>query len=162
MQLADHTELLFILYEEYLQLKKSGESFDKFVFWGEMLINDFDDIDKYLVDARRLFTNIKDLKEIETDYLLPEQIEVISRFWQSFLYPDTQSDKKSSFASLWQILYNLYANFRHRLAAQGSAYEGMAFYEVANRAQRGDLVLPDADRFVFIGFNAITNSHTAR
>lgn len=158
MQLADHTELLFILYEEYLQLKKSGESFDKFVFWGEMLINDFDDIDKYLVDARRLFTNIKDLKEIETDYLLPEQIEVISRFWQSFLYPDTQSDKKSSFASLWQILYNLYANFRHRLAAQGLAYEGMAFYEVANRAQQGDLVLPDADRFVFIGFNAITKA----
>ena len=100
MQLADRTELLFTLYEEYLLLKKNDESFDKFVFWGEMLVNDFDDIDKYLVDARRLFTNIKDLKEIETDYLLPEQIEVISRFWQSFLYPDTESNKKTSFASL--------------------------------------------------------------
>lgn len=158
MQLADRTELLFTLYEEYLLLKKNDESFDKFVFWGEMLVNDFDDIDKYLVDARRLFTNIKDLKEIETDYLLPEQIEVISRFWQSFLYPDTESDKKASFASLWQILYDLYSNFRNRLSAQGLAYEGMVFREVASSAREGSLILPDADRFVFIGFNAITTA----
>lgn len=160
-QLADHIELLFILYEEYIRLKKSDESFDKFVFWGEMLVNDFDDIDKYLVDAQRLFTNIKDLKEIETDYLLPEQIEVISHFWHSFLYPNTNSDKKTSFATLWQILYDLYNSFRQRLASQGIVYEGMAFREAAIRAQEGNLVLPDADRFVFIGFNAITKAEKA-
>lgn len=46
-----------------------------------MLLGDFDDVDKYMVDARQLFTNIHDLKEIDEFYLTEEQIEIVKRFW---------------------------------------------------------------------------------
>ena len=53
LQPVDKIELLFTIYEEYCRLRQSDEPFDKFVFWGEMLASDFDDVDKYLVDASK-------------------------------------------------------------------------------------------------------------
>jgi len=47
LNIADNIKLLFELYTIYKQVKKSEESFDDFYFWGEMMLNDFDDIDKY-------------------------------------------------------------------------------------------------------------------
>jgi hypothetical protein len=51
-----------------------------------MLFDDFDDIDKHLVDARDLFRNVSDLKEIDLlfDYLTEEQKNAIRVFWQDF------------------------------------------------------------------------------
>lgn len=60
--LIDRISLLVTLYKKYIELRKSNETFDNFVFWGDMLLGDFDDVDKYMVDARQLFTNIHDLK----------------------------------------------------------------------------------------------------
>ncbi len=76
---ADRTTLLFRLYTIFIRVSKSTESFDDFVYWGEMLLNDFDDVDKYVVDAQKLFTNITDLHAIDTefDYLEEEQIAII-------------------------------------------------------------------------------------
>lgn len=79
--LIDRISLLVTLYKKYIELRKSDETFDNFVFWGDMLLGDFDDVDKYMVDARQLFTNIHDLKEIDEFYLTEEQIEIVKRFW---------------------------------------------------------------------------------
>ena len=51
LQTAENEILLFELYKAYCRVKKSPGSFDDFYFWGDMLLNDFDDVDKYLVDA---------------------------------------------------------------------------------------------------------------
>ena len=64
-QSADRIRMLFTLYDVYIEKSRSSETFDEFLYWGEMLLNDFDDIDKYLVDARKLFSNVTDLHEIE-------------------------------------------------------------------------------------------------
>ncbi|MGM0504906.1 MAG: PD-(D/E)XK nuclease family protein, partial [Bacteroidota bacterium] len=48
LTIADPIKILFELYQIYKQAKKSEEPFDDFYFWGEMMLNDFDDIDKYL------------------------------------------------------------------------------------------------------------------
>ena len=50
----DLISLLVTLYKKYIELRKSDETFDNFVFWGDMLLGDFDDVDKYMVDARQL------------------------------------------------------------------------------------------------------------
>jgi hypothetical protein len=68
LQLAGNEILLFELYREYRKLKKGAESFDEFYFWGDMLLNDFDDVDKYLVDASQLFRNIQDIKLIDQQF----------------------------------------------------------------------------------------------
>ena len=58
--LIDRISLLVTLYKKYIELRKSNETFDNFVFWGDMLLGDFDDVDKYMVDARQLFTGLRD------------------------------------------------------------------------------------------------------
>lgn len=80
--------MLFTLYDIYIRQSGSTETFDEFLYWGEMLLNDFDDIDKYMANARMLFSNVTDLREIENDFdfLSDEQIAAIRSFWSSF-YP---------------------------------------------------------------------------
>ena len=58
------------------------ETFDEFYFWGEILLADFSDIDRYLVNAKDIFTNISDIKQIESifDYLTTEQKKVLEHF----------------------------------------------------------------------------------
>lgn len=154
----DRIALLFMLYRIYKERKNSDEPFDDFVFWGEMLLNDFDDVDKYMVDAAQLFTNIHDLKEIDEFYLTEEQIEVIKRFWGHFFFPDTNSPQKQEFISLWEILYPLYDDLRSELKQQGLAYEGMIFRDVAERAKANEAFDLPYEQVVFIGFNAITEA----
>ena len=160
LHLVDKIELLFTLYEEY---GPDRESFDKFVFWGEMLAGDFDDIDKYLVDASQLFANIKDLKDLDQPYLTPEQIAVIQQFWGTFNAMSSDNEKKKEFSSLWDVMYNLYRNVRSRLLEKGVGYEGMVFRQAAERARNHQLpplhtlrTTRKCNRIVFIGFNAIT------
>ena len=78
---GERIRLIAELYKVYSACH--DEPFDKFYFWGEMLLNDFDTIDKYRVDADALFRNIYELKELESDvsYLTAEQLEVIRQFW---------------------------------------------------------------------------------
>src|SRR5450759_4825058 len=79
LQTAGNEVLLFELYKVYSKLKKTPESFDDFYFWGDMLLNDFDDVDKYLVDAALLFQNVQDIKNIDHQFggLTDIQIEII-------------------------------------------------------------------------------------
>lgn len=74
------------LYKIFKTETGSQETLDDFYFWGELLISDFDDVDKNLVDADRLFTNLQDLKAIMDDYsfLNKEQEEAIHQFFQNF------------------------------------------------------------------------------
>lgn len=99
-----------------------------------MLLNDFDDIDKYMADARMLFTNVTDLREIENDFsfLSPEQIAAIRTFWSSF-YPKGDTPNQEQFLAVWQILYALYTDLREALATEGKGYEGMIFGKLSNR-----------------------------
>ncbi|WP_025864700.1 hypothetical protein [Prolixibacter bellariivorans] len=85
LHVADPLTLVFYLYEIYREVTGSEESFDDFYFWGEMLVNDFDDIDKYNVDAVGLFQNISDLKEIDLlfQYYDEESREHMTGFWRS-------------------------------------------------------------------------------
>ena len=153
-QTADRISQLFLLYKHYIRLSKADESFDDFLYWGELLLNDFDDIDKYMVDAHQLFRNLSGLKEIEQefDYLSEEQIDAIRTFWNHFnKRGDAQNHQH--FLALWQILSDLYTDFRAALAAEGKAYEGQLFREVAE--QEGAYELP-YERIVFVGLNALS------
>ena len=80
---ADRLRLVAELHKVYSNYHE-GE-FDEFYHWGEVLVSDFDMVDKYMVDASQLFANIGDLKELEADmsYLSAEQIAMINRFWRT-------------------------------------------------------------------------------
>ena len=84
--MAEPLELLFCLYRCNQSVLNRAETFDEFYYWGEVLLGDFDDVDKYLVDAKMLYANILEIKEIDAlfNYLTDEQIAVIKRFWAGF------------------------------------------------------------------------------
>ena len=172
----DRTALLFHLYSIYdgLSTRRERETFDQFVFWGDMLLSDFDDVDKYLVDADKLFSNVRDLKEIDSRFagFTDEQIKVIKSFWQSFnpdrFYPE--GDKHEVFGQTWAILSQLYHAFREKLKSQNLAYEGMMEREVVEHLLKNEHPLnsTDADandnvfsklhynKVVFVGLTAVS------
>lgn len=159
MHPADKIQMLFRLYELYKQRSGSSESFDEFIYWGEMLLNDFDDIDKYMVDARMLFRNVSDLKSLDDDfnYLSPEQVQAIRSFWSSF-YPKGDSPNQQHFLELWEILYDLYAGLRTSLAKDGCGYDGMIFREVVEQLEKEPMSDFLFDQVVFVGLNALSIS----
>ena len=123
---AETLSLIIKLYKSYTAVSGSSEKFEDFYFWGNMLLADFDDIDKYLVDAKDLFSNLIALKELDLNfpYLTEEQIKAIHRFWKSF-NPEKFSQEQQEFLKVWDKLYATYTHFKTHLAETGICYEGM-------------------------------------
>ena len=153
----DRLTLIFMLYRIFVEKSGSKETFDQFYFWGNLLIEDFNEIDKSLVRADDLFANLRDLKELDAryDYLTPEQRELIARFWKGFsqqLERDL-SKPKQAFLTFWNVLYRVYAAYRTHLQQLGLGYEGMMTRTVAE-----SLGQQDAGKsflhLAFVGFNA--------
>jgi RecB family exonuclease len=162
-QFPDALPLVFELHQVYLQRMRQddpnfGESFEQFASWGEMLLKDFDELDKYLVDARQLFTNIKELKEIDDFFsLAPENLSAVRTFWQSLRGEGGEpNDLQQRFLKIWQILYDVYAAFVERLRSRNMAYDGMAYRLWVDQLEAG-AQLPFL-KTVFIGFNALSTA----
>ncbi|MBR3887206.1 MAG: PD-(D/E)XK nuclease family protein [Alistipes sp.] len=157
LEVGDKVRLITELYRIYAEYHPS-ESFDKFYFWGEILLSDFDLIDKYMIDADMLFSNLYDLKELEADlsYLSEEMRQVISTFWSNFTDETTLSPEKRKFLKMWASLAPIYHRFRERLTSLGIAYTGMIYRSAAERIAQGDAPEEDGLRYVFIGFNALS------
>ena len=151
----DQNSLIIELWRVYSKTTSTLESLDDFYFWGEMMLSDFNDIDKYMVDAEDLFRNIQSLKEIDYgfDYLSDEQLEYLSKFWRIVLN-SKGSDDKNSFLSIWEKLFPIYINFKSKLKAEGKAYEGMLYRDVVENLDR-HIKEVDGKNFAFIGFNAL-------
>jgi CRISPR/Cas system-associated exonuclease Cas4 (RecB family) len=159
--IADQLTLLFTLYEVYISVTNSNESFDQFLFYCEMLLADFDDLDKYLVDAGMLYKNLSNLKEIEAyyDYLDEAQIKAIEQFWRTFA-ESKPSEEKQKFSSLWNVLYKIYLQFNSKLSELGLAYEGGAYRQAIASLKEGDIDIREK-YVVFVGFNALNNCEIA-
>ena len=161
LQQADPVSLVLKLQEVYSKVTGHQEPLDEFFFWGEILLADFDDVDKYLLNADDLFRNISDLKELETqfDYLSEEQKRAIDEFWGN-LDKVPHSFNKEKFIGIWIKLAAIYHRFTEVLKQNSIAYSGMIYREVAEKIS--DL-LPalNAKKYVFIGFNALNNCEKA-
>lgn len=152
---GDRVRLITELYKVYSEFHT--EPFDKFYFWGDMLLTDFDTIDKYRIDAQMLFRNISEIKEIEADisYLTPAQLQILS-FWSSLGEEADLSEEKRRFLAIWKTLGPVYRKFRRRLASLGIAYNGMVQRAAADRIAEGAFAFLEPRRYVVAGFNALS------
>ena len=171
----DRVTQLLELYQAYVEVfyahnQQSGlkpESLDEFIFWGEVILSDFNDVDKYLVDPKQLFANVSDFKQLQDtfSYLTETQRAAIEGFVSHFSDMTgrltVNLDVKGRFLMLWNLLYDLYKKFNERLSAKDDAYEGMVYRALAERLKAIPVadVLSDAFdvdvRFVFVGLNAL-------
>ena len=154
---GDKVRLITELYKIYAEYHPA-ETFDKFYFWGEVLLSDFDLIDKYMIDADMLFRNLCDLKELEADlsYLTPEMRQVISTFWSHFTPVESLTEEKQKFLGIWLTLAPVYHRLQERLRELKMAYPGMIYRSAVENIESGNGA-PDTSRhYVFIGFNALS------
>ena len=168
---ADRVSLLLDLYECYKALNPRHETLDEFIFWGDVILGDFDDVDKYLVEPERLFANVAEFKEIQDSYsyLTENQRRAIESFISHFsgeghltVNPDSDNPNvKERFLQVWNILLPLYNSFRERLSGKGQAYEGMVYRSLAARLDSESAVdvlnaaFGDVGEYVFVGLNAL-------
>ncbi|MFP4060174.1 MAG: PD-(D/E)XK nuclease family protein [Bacteroidales bacterium] len=156
LQVADHLTLVTMLFKSYISVTGSRETLDDFFSWGETLLSDFDDVDKYLVDAQQLYNNIGDLKEIEArfEYFNDEQLKVISTFWDN-IQKSRSSREKEEFLNVWDKLFDVYLLFKNELKTRNIAYEGMLYREVVDDIKKNGLPPMKYTKLVIVGFNAL-------
>jgi len=160
-RVPDKLELVHRLHGSYQQIINaagaSSEPFDQFYFWGDMLLRDFDEIDKYLVNAEQLFKDLRNQKELDSsfDYLTDEQRKFLREFWSSF--DETLNENKKKFIEVWVKLFELYKAFRSQLEGEGLAYEGMLHRRVAEGIKT-ETLRRNPTEIKFVGFNALTKA----
>lgn len=152
---AEKLRLITILHEVFRNVTGSTESLDEFYFWGEVLLADFDDIDKYLINAKDLFQNIAGLKDIEHhfDYLTEEQKATLQRFWGSLgSWKEWEHERK--FVTVWEKLFEVYDSFRNELRKVNAGYPGMIMRDGVENYGVGTLT-ENLTGYIFIGLNAL-------
>ncbi|MCA6378650.1 MAG: PD-(D/E)XK nuclease family protein [Cytophagales bacterium] len=145
------------LYQAFKKVTGSTEKIDQFYYWGEMLLRDFDELDKYMVNAEFLFRDISNLKEVDQyfDYLTEEQKIFLKDFWQSVEF--STEETRNRFLSLWKNLYPVYKEFQESLLKDGTAYAGMIHRLVAEGLM-AQTAATSEKKTIFAGFNALTTA----
>lgn len=150
------SELMLIgtLYHVYGALSPSSESFDQFYPWGKLLLNDFDEIDKYLVQPTHIFSYIEAQKRIDETYELSEEkIAVLAKFFGSI--NESNAPIKEKFLKIWELLLPIYVEFNHRLAKNNYIYTGKLYREFYDKIIKEDKIFSSKNLW-FCGFSALT------
>lgn len=154
--LTDRIQLIFELFSSYNKISGTSENFDDFFYYSEILLADFDDIDKNMVNAADLFKNLADLKSIDYGYtyLSENQLNAIRQFWSSFS-GGKPSQTREDFLRFWDLLLKLYISFKERLKQKNMAFEGMMYRDVADAVLKDNSLVLQFEKYVFVGFNAL-------
>lgn len=175
---ASHDDKLFQLYNCYRSvLERHGHAeqakdFDKFIFWGDMILSDFDDIDCSMADARMLYKNLKDLKSITADYLSEEQKKVIRDIWGdtpmtesigTFWYhtghgEDHEQPIKRKFLALWQILTEIYEDFVASMRERRLGTKGMIALDAVQSIKNEPIERLRKQKYVFVGHSELNTA----
>ena len=148
---ADPIKLICDIHKSFTKCTGIDETLDHFYGWGQLLLADFDDIDKNMADADSIFCNLKDIHELDDiSYLDDEQKEMLKRFFANFS-DDIDSELKKRFLSLWSHFGDIYHDYNRRLTEQGIGYEGAIYRKVASE----ETLHLKYDKYLFVGFNLI-------
>ncbi len=149
LTVGDPIKLICDLHKSYVRCTGLSESLDRFYGWGQLLLADFDDIDKNMADARQVFANLANLHELDDiSYLDDIQKDALRRFFGSII-DNHDSRLIRKFIDFWSHLYNIYEDYRQLLRQQGIGYEGMLYRDVA----QDENICFQYDRYLFVGFN---------
>ena len=131
----------FELYQCYKDIFEEPGNFDSFHNWSSQVLNDFNEIDRYLIPETEVFKNLKDIKEIE-----------------SWSFNSTElSPGQIKFMDFWENLGELYHAFNKRLADKKIATKGKIYRDIASQPEKY-LTNTKYNKIYFIGFNALSKS----
>ncbi len=140
---ATNTQQLFILYQTYLkQQPVPQDNFHTFSKWGQTLLQDFNEIDRYLIDAEKLFDNLSAIQEVEHWSLQSDKTQMMQDYLQ-----------------FWNNLEFLYHDFNQGLLKQGLGHQGLV-YRTASEKLEKYLKINTGKTFIFLGFNALNTAES--
>lgn len=149
LKVADPIKSICDLHKTFVKCTGIDETLDHFYGWGQLLLADFDDVDKNMVDAKQLFANLSDIHELDdVSYLTDYQKEMIRKFFSNFT-DDHNSELKKRFLQLWCHFYDIYTEFNQRMTEQGLAYEGALYRSVVSN----ESIEFRHKKYLFVGFN---------
>ena len=137
---VDPIELLFEFYEVYLSItEKSGQkSFEVFANWAKTLLQDFNEIDRYLLDPSHVLSYLKDIEDIKK-----WGIEV-----------ENKTQLLENYIDFWKLLPNYYQSLYNHLLNKGIGYQGLIYREAVNNINHFSNSIKEK-KYVFAGFNAL-------
>jgi hypothetical protein len=143
-QYTPNTELLFVFYEVYIRNTPQSqiEPFDTFSKWAQILLQDFNELDRYLIEPNHVFDYLSAIKEIETDHwsLDEEPTPYIKNYLQ-----------------FWNRLKHYYADFTKELLENKKGYQGLIYREALRNIDQ--FITSNTHKsFVFVGFNALNRA----
>lgn len=154
---CDDIQAVCELYNVYCRLMPDPESADRFYGWGEIMLADFDDMDKHLTDAHRLFSNIRAIRELDDNsFLSSQQEEALKQFFANFSI-EGNSRLKEKFLSLWNRMDDIYTAFNAALRRKGVLYEGALYKDVTEHLEERSDRIPSDMTYVFVGFNVLND-----
>ncbi|NBW28384.1 MAG: PD-(D/E)XK nuclease family protein [Flavobacteriaceae bacterium] len=139
----DSIELVFEFYEVYLKLTdvKSQQTFDLFANWAKMLLQDFNEIDRYLLDSNHVLTYLKDIEDIKK-----WGVEV-----------ENKTKLLENYIDFWKLLPNYYHTLYNHLLKKGIGYQGLIYREAVNKLIIYSKSNSDTN-YIFAGFNALNTA----
>lgn len=152
LHVADQILLVCRLYDVFRRCTGiETETLDHFYNWGLLMLADFDDLDKNMADAERVFQLLAEHHDFDDDsYLTDSQRQALQQFFKTFNDGHT-SFLREKFLHLWSKLFDIYTTFREELRRDSLAYEGMLYRDVCEN-------LPDDfqyQTYCFVGFNML-------
>ncbi|WP_282069647.1 PD-(D/E)XK nuclease family protein [Olleya namhaensis] len=135
---VSNTELLFQFYNTYIQLtpKPEREDFDTFSKWAQIILQDFNEIDRYLIPQSKIFDYLKAIQDLEHWSLEPNQTEVVTNYLK-----------------FWNKLPIYYKNFTQNLIENKQGYQGLLYREAFNNIK--NYIDNTNQQHIFLGFNAL-------
>lgn len=144
LNVIDNTSLQFYLYESYLKFARKPQNLSDFLSWSNLLLRDFNDVDTNLINPKKLFNNIRNVKELEN--------------WQVndwSLSENDLSDYQKKYVDFFESLYDIYIDFTSCLINESFAFQGLANRYASKNISNINL---DYDKVLFVGLNALTES----
>jgi hypothetical protein len=140
---VDPIELLFEFYEVYLTIteKQNQQSFELFANWAKTLLQDFNEIDRYLLVPSHVLSYLKDIEDIKK-----WGIEV-----------ENKTQLLENYIDFWKLLPHYYQSLYNHLLNKGIGYQGLIYREAVNNLNHfSDSI--EEKQFVFAGFNALNTA----
>ncbi len=140
LKVLDNVSLQFYLYQSYLKSPaKKKDSFDEFLNWSNILLHDFNEVDRNMVTPEKIFANLKNVKEIENWSLSAEML----------------TNSQQNYVDFYDKFYIWYQQFNQILLDKKLAYQGMAYRKAVSEIKRGNF---NWEKVWFVGLNALTKS----
>jgi len=137
---VDPIELLFEFYEVYLSItdQAARQSFELFANWAKTLLQDFNEIDRYLLEPTHVLSYLKDIEDIKK-----WGIEV-----------ENKTTLLENYIDFWKLLPKYYEALYNHLLQKGIGYQGLIYREAVNNLSHFSDNLKQ-QQFLFAGFNAL-------